>query len=108
MTLVEFNQSVSADVEPPAGLSDVLLALWWSARGDWPRAHELAQRDGSAAGSWVHAHLHRVEGDEGNAAYWYARARRPMADGALEAERDAIVAELLRERTNSRGRSTDR
>ena len=71
-----------------------MQALWWLARGDWDRAHALAQEDASAAGSWVHAHLHRVEGDEGNAGYWYARAGRSRATGPLEAERDAIIEAL--------------
>ncbi len=99
MTPAEFNLSVSATERPPAGMSIALRALWWMAKGDWERAHTLAQGDASAAGSWVHAHLHRVEGDEGNAGYWYARAGRPSVSGALEVERETIVAALLAERT---------
>ena len=95
MTPAEFNQSVRARPQPPDGLSAALQALWWMARGDWDRAHTVAQEDASREGSWVHAHLHRVEGDEGNAGYWYARAGRPPAHHGLEAERDAIVAALL-------------
>lgn len=71
---------------PPPGLSPALLALWWDARGDWAAAHAAAQDDRSAAGSWVHAYLHRKEGDLGNAAYWYARAGQPVARGALDDE----------------------
>jgi hypothetical protein len=95
MTPAEFNHSVRTAAEPPAGLSAALRALWWMAKGDWDRAHRVAQGDDSAAGSWVHAHLHRVEGDEGNAGYWYARAGRPHADAPLDDEREAIIAALL-------------
>ena len=65
-----------ADAE---GLPPLLAALWWDARGDWVRAHEIAQSVETADGSWVHAYLHRKEGDLGNADYWYRRAgrRRP-------------------------------
>ncbi|NMJ42269.1 hypothetical protein GWK16_13530 [Roseomonas sp. JC162] len=61
------------------GLPPLLAALWWDARGDWARAHEIAQSVETADGSWVHAYLHRKEGDLGNADYWYRRAgrRRP-------------------------------
>lgn len=72
--------------EPPAGLGLALQALWADARGDWDGAHELAQRDEGGDGDWVHAYLHRKEGDPGNAAYWYRRARKPVASGPLEAE----------------------
>lgn len=93
--LAAFNASLS-DPEPPPGLSSPVLALWYAARGDWDQAHEIVQgREGDAAHDWVHAHLHRVEGDLGNAGYWYRRARKPMAQGDLAAEREAIVAELL-------------
>jgi hypothetical protein len=85
--------------QPPPGLSGALLALWHDARGDWDRAHEAAQVDGSADGSWVHAYLHRKEGDPGNAAYWYSRARRPVSGDALEREWEAIAGELLSRRT---------
>lgn len=95
MTLPEFNHSVSADDQPPHHLDPALQALWWMCRGDWERAHTVAQADGSADGAWVHAHLHRVEGDEGNARYWYARAARVPPQQSLEAERAAIVAALL-------------
>lgn len=80
---------------PPPGLPPAVEALWWDARGDWEAAHRLAQDDESDAGSWVHAFLHRREGDLGNAAYWYRRARRPVASGSLDTEWDAIAAALL-------------
>jgi hypothetical protein len=83
MTFAEFNQSVAAAVTvPPAGLSGATVALWHDARGDWDAAHEAAQADKSKAGSWVHAYLHRKEGDAANAGYWYSLAGRRMpADG---------------------------
>lgn len=90
----EFKASLSAPA-PPAGLTPALQALWWDARGDWERAHASAQDDESPAGSWVHALLHRREGDLSNAGYWYRRAGRPVGQGPLDTEREAIVAALL-------------
>jgi len=80
--------------EPPAGLTRPLEALWWAAKGDWHKAHALAQADAGADGAWVHAYLHRVEGDLANAAYWYRRAGRPEASGPLDDEWRAIVEAL--------------
>ncbi|RME67826.1 MAG: hypothetical protein D6781_12350 [Verrucomicrobia bacterium] len=97
MTLAEFNESVQTRDEPPPELSTTLQALWWDAKGDWGRAHRLAQSDTSVNASWVHAYLHRKEGDETNAAYWYAKAVKPMGSGPFAAERDRIVAALLEE-----------
>jgi hypothetical protein len=77
MTLDEFRQSLMA-TEPPAGLSLALLGFWWDGKGDWQRAHESAQQDEGVEGSWVHADLHRKEGDQSNAAYWYSRAGKPV------------------------------
>ncbi|MGH8017156.1 MAG: hypothetical protein ACREIA_02530 [Opitutaceae bacterium] len=95
MTLDEFNKSVTTGNLPPGGLSLALQALWWDAKGDWRRAHEIAQNDPSPNASWVHAFLHRKEGDETNAAYWYAKAIKPMARGPFPSERDRIAAVLL-------------
>jgi hypothetical protein len=72
-----------------------LQALWHDAQGDWDEAHAVAQRAASPDGDWVHAYLHRKEGDLGNAGYWYARARRTMPSGSLDAEWAAIVDDLL-------------
>lgn len=80
---------------PPAAIAAPLAALWWDAKGDWTRAHEAAQAGDDAGSAWVHAYLHRKEGDLSNARYWYARAGRPAATGALEAEWAAIAAALL-------------
>jgi hypothetical protein len=84
-----------ADVAPPVDLSPPLAALWWAAKGDWDRAHGIVQDDAGRDAAWVHAYLHRVEGDLDNAGYWYRRARREMADGPLAKEWDAIVVALL-------------
>src|SRR5580658_2003870 len=76
MTLDDFRLSLTA-TEPPAGLTHALAGLWWDARGDWTRAHESAQQDEGVEGAWVHAYLHRKEGEQSNAAYWYRRAGKP-------------------------------
>jgi hypothetical protein len=91
MTVDEFRVSAA----PAPGLNGALRALWLDAHGDWEKAHESAQGARSREGDWVHAYLHRREGDEGNAAYWYARAGRPAGQGSLDAEWTAIAAELL-------------
>ncbi len=90
----EFESSLDA-AAPPAGLSLPLRALWWQGKGAWELAHELVQDDASATGAWVHAHLHRVEGDLGNAAYWYRRAGKPVSRESLEHEWKAMVQALL-------------
>jgi hypothetical protein len=94
MNLATFRQSLVAPA-PPAGLGLALEALWHDARGDFDRAHDLAQRDEGGAGDWVHAYLHRKEGDSGNAAYWYRRARKPVCRDSLDAEWGAIAEALL-------------
>ena len=93
MTVDEFRRSL-AEAAPPAGLSAPLLALWWDANGDWHRAHEAAQAGEDADSAWVHAYLHRKEGDLANAGYWYRRAGRPIAHGPLD-EEWRIIAEAL-------------
>ena len=94
MTLDEFRQSLTT-TKPPAGLTDALAGLWWDAKGDWKRAHESAQQDEGKDGSWVHAYLHRKEGDQGNAGYWYLRAGKPLCSEPLNAEWLNIVRALL-------------
>jgi|SRR6187402_296619 len=76
--------------------SPLLQALWQDAHGDWQSAHELAQEIETPTGAWVHAYLHRKEGDEFNATYWYRRAGQPVGTASLGEEWDAIVTELLR------------
>jgi hypothetical protein len=94
MNLDEFRKSLS-EPSPPAGLSHALAGLWWDAKGDWKCAHESAQQDEGPDGSWVHAYLHRKEGDNGNAAYWYSRAGKPVCRDPLDAEWLSIVTRLL-------------
>lgn len=94
MTTEEFVASTAAAV-PPSGLTPVLVALWHDARGDWDAAHTVAQDVADPDGAWVHAYLHRKEGDLGNATYWYRRAGRPVATGSLQDEWHQIVATLL-------------
>lgn len=95
MTYDQFSASLT-QAAPPAGLSPVLTALWHEARNDWDAAHHIAQRrEGTPDFDSLHAYLHRVEGDTFNAGYWYRRARRPVFDGPLKAEWEALVREFL-------------
>ena len=94
MTLDQFTASLAA-AKPPAGLTLALAALWWDAKGDWDAAHAQVQRDeGNPECDWVHAYLHRKEGDAANAGYWYRSAGRKAATGPLEREWTAIAAAL--------------
>lgn len=95
MTASELKQSAATDPQPPAGLSPELTALWLAKKDRWEEAHQVAQDIHSRDGSWIHALLHLIEGDTGNAGYWYARAGRP-ARGLHEtgAEWDRIAEHL--------------
>lgn len=92
--LAAFRASL-ADPAPPPGLSHALQALWLDGRGNFDAAHRLAQDDEGGDGDWVHAYLHRKEGDAGNAAYWYRRAGKPVAKTSLDEEWAAIAVALL-------------
>ena len=94
MTFHDFRKLLTAS-EPPAELTLALAGLWWDAKGDWTRAHESAQQDEGMEGSWVHAYLHRKEGDHSNAAYWYYRAGKPLCREPMDAEWLLIVTVLL-------------
>jgi len=94
MDLDAFRASLTLAAPPPA-LSPALKALWLDARGDWDGAHDAAQADEGGPGDWVHAYLHRKEGDAGNAAYWYRRAGRPVCKASLEDEWASIAEALL-------------
>jgi hypothetical protein len=93
MTLVEFKTTLE-NAAPPS-VAPALVALWHDARGDWDMAHKVAQDVNDRNGAWVHAYLHRKEGDIGNARYWYGEAQRPAATDSLEAEWERIAGELL-------------
>src|SRR3974390_3207941 len=94
MTLAGLKASISASA-PPAGLPPPLLALWHDAKGEGDAAHKVAQGIDDHDGAWIHAYLHRKEGDPGNAAYWYRHARKPVSTLALDAEWDQIAGDLI-------------
>ncbi|MDB6167848.1 MAG: hypothetical protein JWM88_712 [Verrucomicrobia bacterium] len=93
MSFEEFLSSAA----PPEGAGAALAGLWHDAHWDWSRAHASVQDDPGRDAAWVHAYLHRREGDDSNAGYWYARAgrSRPKPGAPLDAEREAIVRALL-------------
>ena len=93
VTLDEFRATLTQE-HPPA-LPPLFVALWHDARGDWERAHETAQDVDTPDGAWVHAYLHRKEGDPGNAAYWYRHAGRPVTTVTLDEEWTQIATSLL-------------
>jgi hypothetical protein len=97
MDIPTFKQTLDRDA-PPADLGRALAALWHEAKGDWDQAHRLAQAQKDTDGAWVHAYLHRVEGDQSNAEYWYRRAEKPPSSAPLKKEWDEIAGALLGER----------
>jgi hypothetical protein len=101
MTLAELKATLSSTA-PPSTLPRSIVALWHDAKGDWDAAHQVAQDIDDADGAWIHAYLHRKEGDTSNAAYWYRRAGKPVASTSLEAEWDQIAAALLAKPAASR------
>lgn len=92
--VTEFIESLDRD-QPPAGVPSLLQALWWEAKGDWDKAHKIAQENGSSDAAWVHAYLHRKEGDEWNAGYWYSRAGKSKSSDSFEKEWEQIVNAFL-------------
>ena len=94
MNAKEFKQTVS-DGSMPSGLSPALQGLWQEARGKWAAAHKTVQDAGDESSAWVHAYLHRKEGDTSNAGYWYSRAGRAMPADPLDKEWEHIVETLL-------------
>jgi hypothetical protein len=94
MTSEGFRASLTADV-PPQGLDAPLAALWWDGRGDWAKAHGLVDELETKDGMAVHAYLHRKEGAESNANYWYERAGRTHHRDTLSDEWQALVEALL-------------
>jgi hypothetical protein len=94
MTPAAFKRTLSHRV-PPKVVGPALAALWWAKKRNWDKAHRIVMDEHGRDAAWVHAYLHRVEGDDDNARYWYAQARRRVAKGALDTEWDAIVAALV-------------
>jgi hypothetical protein len=90
----KFTASLS-EPEPPPELSAPLAALWWDAKGDWARAHAMVDALETTDGMAVHAYLHRKEGSEWNADYWYRRSGRTWHRPTLEAEWTTLVEALL-------------
>ena len=86
----DFLESLAEDI-PDLNYSKLLEALWWDKKGDWDKAHSIAQDVSGRDGSWVHAYLHRVEGDEWNASYWYNRANKKVPIQSLEEEWNTLV-----------------
>jgi hypothetical protein len=84
-----------SDAAPAPDLAPPLQALWWAAKGAWDKAHTIVQDEDTADAAWVHAYLHRVEGDLGNAGYWYRRAGKPTATDSLDVEWERIVSALI-------------
>ena len=95
MTLDDFRLTLKAP-QPPEDLPPALHAMWQDARGNWDAAHTLAQGIDGKTGAWIHAYLHRKEGDNANAAYWYRRAGQPVAEDGLDEEWARIAAALLK------------
>jgi hypothetical protein len=95
LDLQTFKESV-AQPQPPAGLSAALQALWWDAKGDWDKAHECAQEREDNAGMRVHAYLHRKEGDQSNADYWYRRCATKPSISTLDEEWEELAELLLK------------
>ncbi len=93
MDLKTFKSSLQEQTPPE--ISHALQALWYDAKGQWDKAHELAQQAPDPTGAWVHAYLHRVEGDERNAGYWYQRAHKPHSEASLPEEWEEIASALL-------------
>jgi hypothetical protein len=96
MTLDDLDAAVQARTPLPPTAPPLVRALWHDATGNWEEAHRLAQDVQGEAGAWVHAYLHRKEGDHSNAGYWYDRAGKPHALGSLDAEWREIAAVLVR------------
>ncbi|MGH6634748.1 MAG: hypothetical protein ACRED0_00960 [Gammaproteobacteria bacterium] len=94
MDLQDFKQSLDKPAPPPR-LQVPLEALWYDAKGEWDEAHNIVQQQNDTASAWVHAYLHRKQGDSSNADYWYRRAQRLRASGALAQEWEHIARTLL-------------
>jgi len=96
MTADELLRSATNDSQPPAELDDPARALWETKAGNWDAAHDIVNDMHTPVGSWIHAHLHLIEGDLGNAGYWYRKAGRPArTPDEIDAEWLEIAADVL-------------
>lgn len=91
MTTDDLARSAASDPHPPDGLTTAAQALWFAKAGRWHESHDLCQDISDPEGAWIHAHLHRQEGDLGNARYWYARAGRPAPASTVSIEDEWIA-----------------
>jgi hypothetical protein len=94
MDFSDFKRSL-AKAKPPAGVAPALAALWWAGKDEWEKAHRIVMDEARKDCAWVHAYLHRVEGDLANARYWYRQAQRPVPTKPLAAEWEEITTTLL-------------
>ena len=94
MQFDQFTKSISAG-QPPETLSQYALSLWYDAKGDWHTAHQAVQDLEDSTAAWIHAYLHRKEGDASNAAYWYRRAGKKMPVSSLEQEWEEIARAII-------------
>ena len=97
MTLAEFEASLKK-AKPPSSLAPALAALWWAGKDEWDKAHRIVMHESGKDCAWVHAYLHRREGDLDNANYWYRQAGRSASRGSLPDEWGKIAAGLLEAR----------
>lgn len=100
MTIEELKNSLKGSAPPP-GLSDLLKAMWYDGKGDWEASHNIAQEIHSNEGSWIHAYLHRKEGDNGNATYWYAKAGKKFPTIGLAEEWEQLCEAFLKLKAES-------
>ena len=94
MTIAEFNSTLNQN-EPPVSLNPLLMALWYDAKGDWKKSHEIVQDIDTKEAALIHAYLHRKEGDDWNADYWYQRAGTKRTNHSIEEEWDSLVARFI-------------
>ncbi|MCB0283795.1 MAG: hypothetical protein KDF60_14515 [Calditrichaeota bacterium] len=95
MTFSEFKKTL-AQKSVPEKLSDLLKALWFEAQGDWDKAHKIVQNMSSAKAANIHAYLHRKEGDDNNALYWYSNAGESFYHGSFADEWNELVQKFLK------------
>ena len=96
MTFKEFQKTLNGE-HPPHQTNPIIKALWYDAKGNWNQSHEIIQDIHSAAGSRIHAYLHRKEGDLGNAQYWYSRSGESMPQLSLDEEAELLIIRYLEE-----------